>query len=744
MSTEEPGEHDGARPESTDNPQVLRPRTIRPGTADSPPPVIRPRTVAAFGRPDPIIQPPLESFSGGGWEPPTGQVAVIDFESDPGHDADDDPDLDADPALEDATEADLEPDVDADDDDHADTDTGTYTDDDPDADTHVATDADTDVDTEDLGAEPAPTGATTAFGDAGPASAITESGWDDDWDDIWTDGDRTGEVVDLSAGGVAVRTLADETDTTVAPKNRMLRNNLFVASGTAVSRLTGLVRTTLIITLLIEGLPDAYINANNTPNMIYELILGGVLTATLVPLFTDDLEKKGRDGATSAIISFALVALVAVTVLAAIVAPLLILLLSTGSPDAARDDYVFVGIRLSLLFAPQVFFYGLMAVWSAALNARHRFLAAAWAPVLNNLVAIATLVAVWKSVGHYPTLTEAVGNPRIIWVLGLGTTSGIVIMALSLYPSIRRAGIKLEFNPSTKHPAVRRAIRLSGWTFGYVVANLIAVFIVQILAAPGSDDVAKYTTAFQFFQLPHGLLAVSIMVTFEPLLGRADARGDRREFNKQLLLGFRLIGLLVIPAAVGYVALPKGLDYRTFTAGASIERAFSVTGIVAAFAIGLPGFSSYLYALRAFYAMKNTKIPFLINCFENALNIVLAVILVRIWGVVGLALAFGLAYSIASVVAVVVLVRHSPGFDWQGLVNTWVRLLVAAMVMGGVVYGIMITFPPASQLATIPVVGGAILVGALVYFAAVYALRVQGISELLHRLPVLRRFAPGR
>lgn len=680
-------------PDDGSQPDVLRPRTIRPGAPTATPEVVRPRTIAAFGRPDPIISAPLESGAGAGWQPPTGPIPVVDLD----HDADAGASREADAGASGISSS---------------------------------------------------TAARAAAGtiatiESPPAPPATGDDFDD-WDDIWTDGHLTGEVVDLEAGGVTVQAGSDAPSATAAPANRMLRNNLFVASGTAVSRLTGLVRTTLIITLLVEGLPDAYINANNTPNMIYELILGGVLTATLVPLFTDDLEKKGRDGATSAIISFALVALVAVAVLAAIVAPLLILLLSTGSPDATRDAYVHVGIRLSLLFAPQVFFYGLMAVWSAVLNARHRFLAAAWAPVLNNLVAIATMVVVWRGVGHYPSLQDAVDNPHIIWALGLGTTSGIAIMALSLYPSVRRAGVRLEFNPSTKHPAVRRAIRLSGWTFGYVVANLVAVFIVQILAAPGSDDVARYTTAFQFFQLPHGLLAVSIMVTFEPLLGRADSRGDRREFNKQLLLGFRLIGLMVIPAAVGYVALPKGLDYRTFTGGASIERAFGVTGIVAAFAIGLPGFSSYLYALRAFYAMKNTRTPFFINCFENALNIVLAVILVRVWGVVGLALAFGLAYSISAVIAVAVLLRHSPGFDWRGLTNTWVRLLAAALVMGGVVYGIVVTFPPATQLATIPVVGGAIVVGALVYFATVFVLRVQGIDELLPRLPGLRRFARNR
>lgn len=555
-----------------------------------------------------------------------------------------------------------------------------------------------------------------------------------DTDQVFVLADAPDPTVDEATRGV------DPAGEPITPRG-MLRNNVFVASGTAVSRVTGLARSVLVITLLVDGLPDAYLNANNTPNMIYELILGGILTATLVPLFTDDLEKGGRDGATSAIISTAMVALIAVTALAVVAAPLLILILSTGSSDADRADYVFVGIRLALLFAPQVFFYGLMAVWSAALNARHRFLAAAWAPVLNNLVAIATLVVVWQYVGHYPTLTEAVADQNIILLLGVGTTSGIVVMALALYPSIRRAGVTFSLRPQFRHPAVQRAIRLSGWTFGYVVANLVAANVIQILAKPGSNDPSIYTTAYQFFQLPHGLLAVSIMVTFEPLLGRADARGDRITFNRQLLLGYRLIGLLIIPAAVGYLALPLGLESRTFVATGSVDTAFAVAAVVAGFALGLPGFSSYLYTLRGFYAMKNTKVPFAINCFENLVNIATAIVFVRLWGVVGLAISFAVAYTVAALAAQVVLQRYSPGFDWKGLANTWFRLVVAAALMGGIVYGLVRLAAPGSPAMVVPTVAAGVVVGAIVYFAAILALRVQGIDELMTRLPGLRRFA---
>ncbi|MFN8019053.1 MAG: murein biosynthesis integral membrane protein MurJ [Acidimicrobiales bacterium] len=519
-----------------------------------------------------------------------------------------------------------------------------------------------------------------------------------------------------------------------AAPSRLLRANVLVASGTAVSRMTGLVRTSLILVLLGKGLNDAYVQANNTPNMIYELILGGILTAALVPLFTDDLEKGDGQDATSAIISFALVALVVVSLAALLVAPGLIHLFATGAPAGQRDEYVQAGVMLSLLFAPQIFFYGLMAVWSAVLNSRHRFMAAAWAPVLNNIIAIATLVLAAQVAGGSPTLQGALDDPKVLWILGIGTTLGIATMALALYPAVRRAGVRLHFKFQLQHPAVRRTIRLSGWTFGYVIANMVAVVVVQILAKPSTGDPTRYTTAYQWFQLPHALLAVSIMVTFEPLLGRADARGDRAGFNEQLLLGFRLIGLLIIPAAVGYLALPKGLDTRTFTATGQLGKALGLTGIIAAFAVGLPGFSTYLYALRGFYAMKNTKTPFFINCAENAINIATAIVFAQIWGVVGLALSFSLAYTVSAGIAVVVLTRRSPGFDWGGLVRTWLKLLLAAVVMGGFVYGVVSLIAPSSAAMLIPATLAGILVGVVIYFASIYALRVPGITEMFARL----------
>ena len=141
--------------------------------------------------------------------------------------------------------------------------------------------------------------------------------------------------------------------------------------------------------------------------------------------------------------------------------------------------------------------------------------------------------------------------------------------------------------------------------------------------------------------------------------------------------------------------------------------------------------------------MKNTRTPFLLNVFENAVNIALAVVLVRVWGVVGLALAFALAYNVAAVAAVAVLCRHSPGFDWRALVTTWVRLLLAALAMAGLVYAVVRAMAPASAVMLLPTIGAGIAVGAISYLLAIRVLRVPGITELFARVPGLRRFSPA-
>lgn len=640
---------------------VLRPRTVTPGV-DRPEAVVRPRTIAPLGRPDPITAPTPAAFADITWEPPLDRAA--------------------DPASFVAVE-------------HLD-------------------------DALDVGSEP---------------------------DDIWVSDLATGEVrveelADLGDGRLTGDSSADSpsTDDDEPDGSRMLRNNVLVAAGTMLSRITGLLRTVVMFWALSHTLRDAYLLANNTPNMVYELILGGVLTATLVPLFSQFVANDD-DEATSAVLSVALVALAAVTVIGLLAAPALVSLYATNTPEGvSRGDYLSVSLRLALLFAPQVFFYGLMAVGSALLNSRRRFFAAAWAPVLNNVVVIGILFAVgyW---GSKPDLQAVQDRPWLLWVLGLGTTAGIVLMAIALIPAIRRANIPVRFTWAPRHPGVRKAMTMSGWTIGYVAANLIAAQVIIVLAEPGSGGPSNYQLAFQFFQLPHGLLAVSLMTTFLPEFARAFARDDAEMFANRLLSALRLLGVVMLPAVILYIAVPLS----TLVAGARVDpdaalfgirlgEAAEVSRIVAAFAAGLLGFSLYLFVMRAFYARGDTKTPFFLNCFENLLNVVLAVALVGRWGVVGLALAYGIAYTIGAVVSAVVLIRRLEVFDVADLVGTYARLGVAGLAMGAAAFAAGWAFH--TQQGTMLVAGAAAagVAGLVVYPLALAALRVPELSGLTAKL----------
>ncbi len=525
---------------------------------------------------------------------------------------------------------------------------------------------------------------------------------------------------------------------------RLLKDNVIVATGTALSRVTGVARL-LAVFGLTGYLGDVYLLANNTPNIVYELILGGILTATLVPLFTQHLQHDDPES-TDAVVSVTLVALLSLTGIAVVVSPLLILLYTQNVDADVAAPFRRVGIGLALLFVPQVFFYGVMALGSALLNARRRFFAAAWAPVLNNVIVVGVLVGVAVANDGDLTLTQVDDDLGLLLILGLGTTAGIVAMALSLLPALWRAGFRLRFRLSLRHPAVRAAARLSGWTLGYVIANQVAAQVVNLLAVGDATTVRSYQVGFTFFQLPHGLLAVSLMTTFQPDLARAFVQDRWDTYHSRLLQGLRLLVGVMVPASLGYLVLATlvarlGPDAASFADGGRLAQGLPVARALAGFAPGLLGFSVYLFVLRAFYAVQDTRRPFWINSGENLTNIVFAVALVAPFGLVGLTSAYSVAYLLAAVVALLVLLRRlPPGFDLRGFVRTVLRCLGAGALMAAAVVAVVMGLSqvdpdllPVWILVAVPV-GGAVYVGSAV------ALGVADDAGLRGRLPArLRR-----
>ncbi|NDB42035.1 MAG: hypothetical protein EB035_03570, partial [Actinobacteria bacterium] len=257
-----------------------------------------------------------------------------------------------------------------------------------------------------------------------------------------------------------------------------------------------------------------------------------------------------------------------------------------------------------------------------------------------------------------PTLEEIVENSSLQWLLGMGSTSGIIVMAFALVFALRRSGTSLKFKFNRTHDAVRQLLKLSGWAVAYIAANQVTLVVIKNLATPGSGNVDAYSKAYTFFSLPHGLLAVSIATTFVPELARAVAQNNRHEFDRRFFSGLRLTAIATIPASIILVLFAKPivaqlLQYGNFDASATTNTARALTGL----AVGLSGFSIYLFVLRGFYSHGDTRTPFFINLFENALNVVFAIALVKKYDVLGLGLAFSFAYLISSVIAFIALRR---------------------------------------------------------------------------------------
>ncbi len=511
---------------------------------------------------------------------------------------------------------------------------------------------------------------------------------------------------------------------------------MVVAIGTAISRLTGLLR--IIVFGVIIGqtaLADAFDGANNSPNSIYELLVGGVLAAGLVPLFTQLASQQkdaDDDEGTQAVVTVSLIALIAATVVAIAAAPLIFRMFSLNpSSSVSASQFRNVGTVMTRIFLIQIFFYGLTAIATALLNARRRFVAAAWAPVLSNLVIISSLLVIPFTRDGTPTLDDALNDKTFFLLLTLGSTAGIAAMAIVLIPALRVAGFKWRFTPQFKHPAVRSLARLSAWTFGYVITNQIALIAIKNLARPGSGDQDAYSKAFTFFMLPHGLLAISIATTFVPELARRVQESDRDGFATWMTSGLRWIGLLTLPASAGMLILSHPivsalLEHGHFDSAAATNTARALSG----FAIGLVGFSIYIFTLRGFYSHQDTRTPFFINLFENTINIILAILLVDRHGVFGLGLAFGIAYSISAVLAIAILHTRYAAIKWASLGLLFWRAVVATCAMAAVLQLMQVRLESISSLARFGEVFLCITAGLIIYIGGLYALRIPEIRKL--------------
>ncbi|HUF83539.1 MAG TPA: lipid II flippase MurJ, partial [Acidimicrobiia bacterium] len=405
---------------------------------------------------------------------------------------------------------------------------------------------------------------------------------------------------------------------------------------------------------------------------------------------------------------------------------------------ANRDAQQQLATDLLRLFMPLIFFYGMVALATALLHARRHFAAGALAPILNNLVVIAIFLALPRIADEPFTLERVLDDTGLVLLLGLGTTAGLAAVALALVPALARAGARIRFVLDFRHAAVATMVRLSGWTVGYVIANQVALWIVLVLANSNDAEGGPflYLSAYAFFQLPHGLLAVSLMTTIAPEMASAAGRNDMVALRERLSFGLRMTILVVLPAAAAFVGLARPivvalLERGAFTAADSAITADAIVG----FAVGLVPFSVYLFSLRAFYSFQDTRTPFLLNCFENAVSVALAFPLYFWLGIPGLALSFSGAYAAGAVVTLVVLRRRLGRFDGRRIADTTVRVLATGLVVAAATWAVARAMGWDSPSRAVLTTAVGVLVGIAACVGGFIVARVPELANLRALLP---------
>ncbi len=512
-----------------------------------------------------------------------------------------------------------------------------------------------------------------------------------------------------------------------------------MSAATTVSRLTGYARTMVQAATLGTGaVAGAYTLANALPTQIYELFMGGLLSSILVPLLVERHTRHGAEdarGFTNALLTLVVPLLAVVAVLGIVFAGPLVGLVTDWSaagslsPEEARQRTE-LAVLLFRVFALQVIFYGVGALATGVLNTHRRFFLPTFAPVVNNL-------AVMASFGGYALLAGR--NPEAaIYTLAVGTTLGVALMSLLLVPPALRLGYRPRLRLG--HPALRPAARLAAPVLVFVAAT-VAVQVAANLLASRFDGVDELYYAFVVFLLPYGVFVVSIATALAPELSERYANDDDLGYRAILSSGLRATAFVTVPALAGLAALTApvvGLLYQRGAFGP--EDTQLVAAVLAAYALGLPGYALQFVLVRAFYARQNSVVPALLNAGLPVLFVGFAYAFSVAFGLAGVALGFSAAYTALALALLAAMRRELGGLGGRRLAGSLAKTLVAGMVLYGVArLGVYLTGTGTTTLGRAVILAGVGGISLSAYLGAALLLRseeLRPVAALLRRRTV--------
>ncbi|WP_330185779.1 murein biosynthesis integral membrane protein MurJ [Nocardia sp. NBC_01503] len=507
-----------------------------------------------------------------------------------------------------------------------------------------------------------------------------------------------------------------------------------VAVAGMVSRVSGFARTIVVAAVLgTAAVGDAYNGVNNLPNMLYELLLGGVLASAVIPVLTR-ARRQGRRRSrefTQRVLVAAVLALAVVTVVTVACAPLIVRVFVGDSGQRHLATW------LAYLLLPQIFFYGVGVVVSAVLNVRDSFATAAWAPVVNNVIVLVTC-GVFVLLPGPVTLTPESMTIAQVLTIGIGTTAGIVGQTTWVVAALRHNGFAWSWRvrplPYTWRP-VRSGLPMLGWLLVYAAISQIGVAITMRVAFD-HGGVSIYSYAELLFQVPYGILAASVLTVLMPRISRAAAFGDHAAVIADLARGARYLSVALIPITMAMSLLGPGFAALVFTGRVDAGAAHLIGMAVACSAFGLAPFALVMLQMRVFYAYNDTRTPTVINIVMVATKVTILTLTATFLNnhtiIVMLSVASSLAYVAGALTGHLLLRKRYGLLGFTAVASTVHRVMWATALAGAAglaaieLTRTLITTPTLEHLTTLTA-GAA--VGAAVFLLAAKLLDIPEIRS---------------
>jgi putative peptidoglycan lipid II flippase len=495
-------------------------------------------------------------------------------------------------------------------------------------------------------------------------------------------------------------------------------------------------------------------------------VIGGALNAVFIPQLVRKMQEDADDGRAYAdrLITLTAIILFILSILAIALAPQIVSLYTPSDYPQKEFDLAVAFTRLCL---PQIFFYGIYTMFSQVLNTRAKFGAPMFAPIANNIVAITTFLLFIYFAG---TVASAEGNLSSgqVWLLGLGTTLGVVAQALILVPVLVRAGYMWRPRFDWRGHGLGKAGKLAAWTIGLVLINQLTYMVITRLATQANvnaalqGDVAAGLTTYQkahlVFMLPHSVITVSIVTALLPALSRIAHEGKISQVGRDVSGAMRLVSFFIIPITAILFVVGISIAVLLFGIGAATTAQAELMGqVISIFMLGMIPFTLFYVLLRGYYALEDTKTPFFITVI---FSLVLLAILLPFFGrfdgggaqISFIAACYSVSYWVGLVIAWIVLSRKLGGLQSGTTIASIARMGLAglfsvfAMIMtqtqlNNVLFGSSVDVDLTDKMTVFIRLIIVVAIGVISYLLAAWVIRVPEVT-LAFRV-IREKLSPG-